>query len=151
MTTIEPGTCCPTCMRRVPKKRTTTTTDIVPRFPAVTPAVGAEALLADHLERRARRPVKSRRGRYEHPDDHQLRREHPELVRFLREACAGGRVTRFYATPEPGHVLVSLAGPGGVFDPIQPVTLSAEALEVLAPHTADGTAWRDFATVAVAA
>jgi hypothetical protein len=124
---------------------------MVPCFPAITPERGAEALLADHLERRARRAVPSRRGRNEHPDDHRLRTEHPELVRFLREASAGGRVTKFYAAPQPGRVVVHLPGAGGVFVPTPSVTLSAAALEALAPRIANGTSWRDIQIGAVAA
>jgi hypothetical protein len=150
-TTVAVGECCPTCKRRVPKKRTTATTEMAPRFPEVTAAAGAEVLLADHLERRARRPVKSRRGRYEHPDDYALRRAEPELVRFLREACAGGRVVRFYAASTPGSVLIHLAGPRGVFDPIAPVMRSADELVAIAPRIADGTAWLALETKAVAA
>ena len=72
-------------------------------------------------------------------------------MRFLREATAGGRIARFYAAPEAGHVVVYLAGPDGVFDPIAPVTLSTAAVERLAARIADGTAWREFSSVEVAA
>src|SRR5207302_138040 len=75
-TTIAVGECCPTCGRRVPKPRATTIAMASPSFPAVIPARGAEALLADHLLRRDARRATSRRGRYEHPDDYRLRREH---------------------------------------------------------------------------
>ena len=148
-TTVAVGERCPTCNRRMPTPRSTPT--IAPSFPAIMPAAGAEALLADHLERRERRAVKARRGRREHPDDYRLRREFPELVRFLREASAGGRITRFYAAVEPGHVVVTLAGPRGVFHPIPAVTLSAATLEALAPFIADGTVWQKVTGVAVAA
>src|SRR5207248_1146538 len=123
MTSIPVGERCPTCGRRAPKPRATTTTTTGPRFPAVTPARGAEALLADHFERRAQRRTTSRRGRYEHPDDYRLRREHPALVEFLQESAAGGRVTRFYAASQPGQVMVELAGPFGVFHPIPAQTV----------------------------
>src|SRR5436189_731937 len=100
-TTIAVGECCPTCGRHIPKPRATTTT--TRPFPVVTPAPGAEALLGDHVRRRAERRVTSRRARGEHPDDHRLHREHPDLVRFLHEAAAGGRVTRVDAAPERGR------------------------------------------------
>ena len=149
-TTVAAGECCPTCGRRIPKPRKTTTT-MVPSFPVVTPAAGAEALLADHFERRARRKTSSRRRRIEDALDHRLRLDEPDLVRFLNEACAGGRVARFYAAVEPGHVIVTLAGARGVFDPIPAVTLSAAALEALAPQIANGSAWQTFGVAEVAA
>jgi hypothetical protein len=48
-------------------------------------------------------------------------------------------------------VVVTLAGPRGVFHPIAAVTLSVAAVEAVASRIADGTAWREFMTVAVAA
>jgi hypothetical protein len=150
-TKVAVGESCPTCGRRIPKPRVTTTSTTSPHFPVVTPASGAEPLLADHLDRRSRRARSGRRGRYEHPDDYRLRSEHPELVAFLREAAAGGCVTRFYSAPEPGHVVIELAGAFGVFHPISAVTLDVATLEALAPRIADGTAWNAFRDETVAA
>jgi hypothetical protein len=149
--TLAVGECCPTCGRRVPKPRVTTASTTSPRFPAVIPALGAEALFADHLVRRAQRRTMTRRGRYEHPHDHRLRSEHTELVAFLHEAAAGGRVTRFYSAPEPGRVMVELAGPEGVFHPMPAAALDVATLEALASRIADGTAWREFEDAMVAA
>ncbi len=131
------ATACPTCghVKRAPRK---VIADGFP-FPAVVPAPGAEALHADHL---ARRDGSKRRGRAKvHPADKALRADRPDLVRFLRECAAAGRVARFYASDTPGMVRVSFAGERGVFHPCEPVELRLSEIEARSAQIADGSVW----------
>lgn len=111
-------------------------------FPTVTPTPGAAGLHAAHLARPKKKRTKKKLKR-EHPDDHALRVAHPDVVAFLTEAALGGRVARYYAAG-PDTVTVHLAGPGGVFHPIDPVDLTIDDIVALADDIAVGTAYEAF-------
>lgn len=119
-------------------------------YPTVTPAPGAETLHRAHCERRPdKAPLRKKKATF--PVDHELRKNERELVRFLNECEAAGRVRRYYAADTPGRIVLVLAGPGGVFDPIAPVEIATSTVTALAGMIAAGTAWETFTSEEIAA
>lgn len=115
-------------------------------WPTIVPAPGAEALHADHLTR-ADKIARQRAKKTTDPKDTALKKARPDVVRFLREAAAAGRVTRFYAGDTPETVRIWLAGPDGVFDPVDAGTRTVTEIEVLADGIATGEAWATIVAI----